>query len=131
MWASTIGSIQEDAGVVDPGTGKPAFLTNVEQMYQEADDAPGQWEDFLQSLVLEFGEQPFTSNELAARLRSDDVLKKALPDDLADLDKAGSFERRLGCAFRAHVGTRYGDSGIYLARAGEEKRATRWRVVIG
>jgi hypothetical protein len=131
VWANSICGILEHSGVLDPGTGKLALIGNLEQLYQDPDDSPGRWENLLQVLVLILGGEPFTSEEFVRRLQSDESLKDALPDELADIWKDGSLQLRLGHAFAARVGTWHGDSGAHLEKAGEEKRATKWRVVRG
>jgi hypothetical protein len=54
-----------------------------------------------------------------------------LPDELDMDDKHGSPSRRLGKAFSKRVGRRYGDKNLHLERDGDEKGATKWKVVVG
>jgi hypothetical protein len=130
VWARTLGGILECAGFIDPATDRPAFLGNLEKFYELADTSTPQWQEFLELLSKIFGERPFTAKELTELLKSDQALREAHPDDLADIETS-SFSKRLGQAFSKRVGTRYGDSGVHIERAGEEKRATKWRVVLG
>ncbi len=130
-WARTIGGILDHGGFLDPGTGRLAFLGNLQQMYELIDESSGQWEGFLLALQDSYGKQEFTVKDLCKRLEHDQAVQVALPDELEDREEPGSFSRRLGWAFSKRAGTRYGDSGIHIERAGEEKRATKWRVVIG
>jgi hypothetical protein len=53
-----------------------------------------------------------------------------LPGDLAEaFDKrAGGFSRRLGTALAKRAGTRYGEDGMHIVRAGEFRRAVRWKL---
>jgi hypothetical protein len=62
-----------------------------------------------------------------------DVLRAALPGDLAEaFDKsAGSFSRKLGTALAKRAGTRYGEDGLHIVRAGEFRRAVRWKLELG
>lgn len=131
-WARTISDILEHAAVLDPGTGRLAFLGNVDEMYELADESTGQWEVFLQTLLESYEDEAFRVKDLAELLATDHVLRGNLPDDVSDYtDKPGSFQKRLGHAFSKRVGTRYGESGIHLERAGQERRAMKWRVVLG
>lgn len=125
-WADTVGGVLHYAGV-------PGFLANLEEMYESSDESTPQWEAFLQALATAFGEDCFTAKQVMERIASEDrALAETVPDELADvLEKPGSFQKRLGRAFSKQVGTRYGDSGMHLERAGEEKRATKWKVSLG
>jgi hypothetical protein len=60
-------------------------------------------------------------------------LKEALQADLAEaFDKsAGSFSRKLGTALAKRAGTRYGEDGMRIVRAGEFRRAVRWKLELG
>lgn len=121
-WAHTVGGVLHYGGMT-------GFLANLEEMYESSDQSTPQWEAFLQTLATAFGGCCFTVKELKQRIDADPALRETVPDELADgLDKPGSFQRRLGHAFSRRVGTRYGDAGIRVERAGEEKRATKWRV---
>lgn len=130
-WARTIGGILDHTGFLDPGTGRTAFLGNSEEMYELADESARQWEGFLQALSEAYPHESFSAKNLAERLGADQVLRDALPDKLDNTEKPGSLSRRLGKAFSKRVGTRYGDNNVHLERDGEEKRATKWRVVVG
>jgi len=124
-WSRPIGGVLQYAGV-------RGFLCNREEMYESADESIGQWELFLQALRKVFGDCTFTVRQLTEHVAGDPELRATVPDELSEaLDKAGSFKKRLGHALARRVGTRYEDSGLRIERAGEEKRATRWRVVIG
>jgi putative DNA primase/helicase len=124
-WTRRVGGILQYAGV-------KGFLGNLEEMYESSDESTLQWEVFLQALVTVYGEGCFTVREVKEDITGNRVLAETVPDELADaIEKPGSFQRRLGRAFSKRVGTRYGDAAIHLERAGEEKHATKWRVVLG
>ena len=131
-WARTIGGILDHAGVLDPGSGRLAFLANLEEMYELADESTGQWEGFLQVLSeASFTDEAFTAKQLVEYLAANKTLRDALPDELDMDDKHGSPSRRLGKAFSKRVGRRYGDKNLHLERDGDEKGATKWKVVVG
>jgi hypothetical protein len=130
-WARIIGGILEHASFRNPGTGRLAFLGNVDEMYELADESTGQWEGFLQALREAYHDELFTTKRLADRLGTDHALRDALPDELEDDLKPESLSRRMGIAFSKRAGRRYGESNLHLERAGEEKRATKWRVLTG
>jgi len=100
-------------------------------MYELADESSGQWEGFLQSLREAYQDEIFTTKRLAQRLGTDCALRDALPDELEDDLKPKSLSRRLGIAFSKRAGRRYGESNLHLERAGQEKRATKWRALAG
>jgi hypothetical protein len=60
-------------------------------------------------------------------------LRAALPGDLAEaFDKSsGSFSRKLGTALARRAGTRFGEDGLHIVRAGEFRRAVRWKLELG
>jgi hypothetical protein len=63
-------------------------------------------------------------------ITSNDDLRAALPGDLAEaFDKStGSFSRRLGITLAKPAGTRYGEDGVHIVRAGEFRKAMRWKL---
>jgi len=124
-WARTVGGTLHYAGVT-------GFLGNLEEMYESADESTLQWEVFLQALVTVFDEGFFTVKQVAEHIAGGGALADTLPQEMVDeVEKPGSFRRRLGHAFSKRVGARYGDSGVHLERAGEEKHATKWKVSFG
>jgi hypothetical protein len=56
-----------------------------------------------------------------------------LPDLLAEaVDRTGGFfQRRLGKCFAERAGRRFGESQVFIERAGEDRKSKvqRWRVV--
>jgi hypothetical protein len=100
-------------------------------MYELADESAAQWEGFLQALHDMYGDETFTSKELARRLEGDQALSDALPDDVERVDKPENLSWRLGQAFSKRADKRYGGDNLRLERCGEKRRATRWCVRLG
>jgi hypothetical protein len=126
-WAETVGGMVAFAGI-------PDFLGNLEELYDKADAGGAEWEGFLYTWWEELdASKPITVADLTKRIDDNDTLKEALPGDLAEaFDKsAGSFSRKLGTALAKRAGTRYGEDGMHIVRAGEFRRAVRWKLEIG
>jgi hypothetical protein len=136
-WCLTIGGMLELAGV-------EGFLGNAATMFEQADPEAVQWEIFLLALDDVFGSQPFKVGDLVERLapsmtgvtevdKISQRLRDSIPDSLADAaDRTtGAFRKRLGTGFSERVGRRFGDSQIYIDRAGQDRKAKvyRWRVI--
>ena len=126
-WAETVGGMVAFAGI-------PDFLGNLEELYDKADAGGAEWEGFLYTWWEELdASKPITVADLTKRIDNNDTLKEALPGDLAEaFDKStGSFSRKLGTALAKRAGTRYGEDGVHIVRAGEFRRAVRWKLDIG
>src|SRR5215218_2482161 len=125
-WTETVGSMVWFAGI-------PGFLTNLSALYDKADEGGAEWEGFLSAWWEACGGEPVTVAELVENIKDDDDFRAALPPDLAEvLDKGqGSFSRRLGNALAKRAGTRYGDEGLHVTKAGEFRRAARWKLEKG
>jgi hypothetical protein len=126
-WAETVGGMVAFAGI-------PDFLGNLEELYDKADASGAEWEGFLYTWWEELdASKPITVADLTKRIDDNDALKEALPGDLAEaFDKSqGSFSRKLGTALAKRAGTRYGEDGMHIVRAGEFRRAVRWKLEIG
>jgi hypothetical protein len=122
-WAKIVGGVLAHAGI-------PGFLQNLDSLYQESDPAQLQWEAFLQALADAFEERGFTIKELVELLPGNSELSQALPDELADEDRKGSLQRRLGRAFSERVGRRYGVRGLHLVKAGTNRnKVVMWQVL--
>ncbi len=124
VWAETVGGMVAFAGI-------PGFLGNLAALYDQADAGGAEWETFLQAWWEELdASKPITVAEITKVITSNDDLRAALPGDLAEaFDKsAGSFSRRLGSALAKRAGTRYGEDGMHIVRAGEFRRAIRWKL---
>jgi hypothetical protein len=125
-WAETVGGMVAFAGI-------PGFLSNLEALYEKADEGGAEWEEFLSAWWEACGDDPITVAQLFDKIEGDDDLRAALPPDLAEvLDKGqGSFTRRLGKALSSRAGTRYGEDELHVVKAGEKKRALMWKAQKG
>jgi hypothetical protein len=126
-WAETVGGMVAFAGI-------PSFLGNLAALYDKADAGGAEWEGFLSAWWEELdASKPITVADLTKRIDGNETLKAALPGDLAEaFDKStGSFSRKLGTALAKRAGTRYGEDGMHIARAGEFRRAVRWKLELG
>jgi hypothetical protein len=123
-WVKTVGGMVAFAGISD-------FLGNLAELYDKADAGGLEWETFLYTWWEELdASKPITVAELSKVIGNNDDLRAALPGDLAEaFDKsAGGFSRRLGTALAKRAGTRYGEDGMHIVRAGEFRRAVRWKL---
>jgi hypothetical protein len=123
-WAETVGGMVAFAGI-------PDFLGNLAELYDKADAGGLEWETFLYTWWEELdASKPITVAELSKVISDNDDLRAALPGDLAEaFDKsAGGFSRKLGTALAKRAGTRYGEDGMHIVRAGEFRRAVRWKL---
>jgi hypothetical protein len=126
-WAEAVGGMVAFAGI-------PDFLGNLAALYDKADAGGAEWEGFLQAWWEELdASKPITVADLTKRIDDNAALKEALPGDLAEaFDKStGSFSRKLGTALAKRAGTRYGEDGMHIVRAGEFRRAARWKLELG
>src|SRR5829696_3824967 len=108
-WTETVGGMVAFAGI-------PDFLGNLAELYDKADAGGVEWEGFLQTWweVLN-ADRPATVADLTKAIADHDALRAALPGDLAE-------------ALAKRAGTRYGEDGLHIVRAGEFRRAGRWRL---
>lgn len=125
-WGRTIGGILAHAGT-------RGFLGNLPDLYDQADEEAGAWEAFLRTWQNLYGDAPVTAGELAERAGHGSELREALPHDLAAaLEKSpAGFRGKLGRALGKRAGTRYGDDGLRIERAGQDARSgvASWRAV--
>jgi hypothetical protein len=105
-WSTVIGGILEHAGIT-------GFLSNLQNIYEKADEESAEWAEFLGALRKMNGGTAFTTAEVVADLADNPDLVATLPEDLAaDWPKRTtgvSFVRRLGKAFSAREGRRHGE----------------------
>src|SRR5215218_9251702 len=123
-WSETVGGMVAFAGI-------PDFLGNLAELYDKADAGGLEWETFLYTWWEELdASKPITVAELSKVISTNDDLRAALPGDLAEaFDKsAGGFSRKLGTALDKPAGPRFGDDGMHILRAGEFRRAIRWKL---
>lgn len=121
-WATILGGILAHAGV-------SGFLQNLDRLYEESDPSQLQWEAFLLALSSAFRSENFTIKQLVESMPTTPELTQALPDELADEERRGSLQRRLGRAFSERVGRRYGMAGLHLLKAGVNRnKVALWRV---
>jgi hypothetical protein len=133
-WCETVGGILEVVGIDD-------FLGNADAMFDQADAEAAQWEAFLLALSDLFNGEPFRVTDVVEKLPAKDGantqemnrLRSALPDFLAEAaDRTGGFfQRRLGRCFSDRSGRRFGESQVFVERAGEhpKSKVLLWRVV--
>ena len=122
-WAKIVGGVLAHAGI-------SGFLQNLDSLYEESDPSQLQWEAFLLALLDSFENRGFTIKELVELLPGNSELSQALPDELADEDRKGSLQRRLGRSFSERVGRRYGEKGLHLMKAGTNRnKVVLWRVL--
>ena len=126
-WAEIIGGILGAAGI-------DGFLGNLDEMYSAADTEAIEWEVFLAAWHRRHGEDPVTVATLAEQCGPRGPLHEALPDDLAEAlgKSSASFKAKLGRALGKRAGTRFGDQGVRVERAGQDTRSTAfsWRVAV-
>jgi hypothetical protein len=120
-WARVMGGMLSYAGI-------EGFLSNLADLYVEADEETPEWETFLAALRSVFGERAVSVAEMASELDKEmkeeidtrRVLLPALPERLADAftRRRVTFGHQLGRALGQHEGTRYtvGDDDLYVTR---------------
>jgi hypothetical protein len=92
-WSRTVGGILEYCGMT-------GFLSNLENLYEQTDDEPAQWQAFFHAVLEAFGKDaPFSTKMLTERIMNNDSVKSALPERLGDAGDKG-FPTRLGIALR-------------------------------
>jgi hypothetical protein len=126
-WADTLGSLLAYLHV-------PGFLGNLDAFYAQADEEGPQWEAFLTAWALVFDTAIVTVATIVQELQNNaSPLLEAVPEELLSAipdtgDSWASFQRKLGRALAKREGVRYGAKDIHVTRAGEIRRAPRWRV---
>jgi len=118
-WAFIIGGVLEHAGVT-------GFLSNLDLMYDTAEEETPQWEAFLETWHDIIGEDPVTSTELITHIKENPDLRATLPDAIGDTD-VKNYSVKVGQNLGKRNGTRY-PSGLELKRAGTSHRAITWKV---
>ncbi len=120
-WVRTVGGILAHAGI-------DGFLLNQPELYSRHDSEVEQWEAFLETWRERYP-NPLTSAMLAEALASDVPFRETLPESLAAAyqGELTGLPWRFGKALARQEEIRYAN-GLYLARAGTEKRAVLWQV---
>jgi hypothetical protein len=112
------------------------FLGNLDSFQDEADYESWQWKRFLQALKGQFGDDFFTTAEIASfvfytnsngvtELIEENPLAQALPDFTTDRKPSMTdFKKRLGIAFNKRKGTVYDDeTKLCLTRGPDDNRS--------
>jgi hypothetical protein len=130
-WRETIGGILEYCGL-------PAFLLNLEEMYDQADADGPQWEAFFDKWHSVWGVRPVTVAEIHALMQKEgDSLNVAygserlvdlLPDVLADAwSGKKNFARVLGKSLSRMNGRKF-LSGLTLRKGKDAHKVATWIV---
>ncbi|MHB9037063.1 MAG: hypothetical protein ACYC64_10365 [Armatimonadota bacterium] len=121
-WSRVVGSIVTHVGLRD-------FNGNRDKLLNESDTESSQWESFLSRWIELYGESPRTVSQMKEDLISSTGFEGVLPEVVSYAVKGGSINpNKVGRAFRAREGTRFGEDGLYLCRAGDYQRAVLWQV---
>jgi hypothetical protein len=129
-WSNIVGGILEVAGV-------DGFLSNLDQMYDTADEESSQWEAFLLGLQDHFHQEWFTTFYACEALLDNPILVDALPDELGspfrfDGEIDHRFKLKLGSELRKRIYTRYGSKQMYIEyQKDSHLKIAKWRVVCG
>ncbi len=137
-WVKIVGGILEYAGV-------PGFLSNLEQLYDEADEESAQWEAFLQAWHQAFGAGWVSVATVAQAITMapdaggdeacpENGLSETLPETLqfALKEKPQSFKVRLGKALDKRVDTCFGENNLHLEKTrNTHSKTSQWRVFAG
>ncbi len=133
-WVKTIGGILQYAAV-------QGFLSNLEKLYDEADEDSVQWEAFLSAWCEIFHDEWVTTPQLVAKIKevadntgnvADSAIVLALPDALqiSLREKEKSFSIILGKALEKRLEACFGDNNLRIERGKEgHTKVKKWRVV--
>lgn len=135
-WSKTIGGILAHCGI-------EGFLTNLDKLYDEADEDSAQWEGFLNAWRDLNGQEWKTTSEVfktlteaatadSATESADSVFLSALPDTLqvSFKEKPASFSIILGKALEKRVEACFGDKNLRIEREKDSHtKSKKWRVI--
>ena len=122
VWVKTVGSILSFVGISD-------FLGNRDVLMSDADSESAQWEAFLARWVELYQHYPKTVSQIKDDLASPDGFEGVLPEMVSYAVRGDKVNtHKVGKAFKAKEGTRFGKYCYRLRRAGEYKRANLWVV---
>ena len=137
-WARTVGGILEFSGI-------HGFLGNTDEMLDRTASTANEWEPFLGAWRESYGDRSLTAKDLVTELHRDEEnpLHEMLPAELAVTfaeytsgvyPENGSalspmLSRKFGEAFSEKDGVRYGERGLYVTKAGQNRnKVALWRV---
>lgn len=139
-WSKTIGGILNFCGI-------SGFLANLDEMYNQADNASAEWDAFLEAWHRRFGSEGISTSVLVEELQADGgkELRESLPEALGGfvvfqpgaymqparfvVKDVGKFRIRLGKQLKQRLGRRHGDDGRYLAKIDDRHtKSSVWRV---
>jgi hypothetical protein len=135
-WSFYVGNILAHAGIA-------GFLTNRDEVYEQADQDGPQWERFFTALHHKYGDKPKKVGEIEDDLPDDAALREALPDafgsfvervpgiaELYRIKDSGKFKIKLGRALQHFIGRRFGSDGLHLVRDEDaHAKVATWKVV--
>jgi primase-polymerase (primpol)-like protein len=138
-WTKMVGGILAFAGVED-------FLTNLTELWDQADESANQWEAFLATWHSLFSERKVTVAEICDAFATKDdaqqTMRDVLPEELAaslgdkilmddgTIKQAGpGFRRQLGRALEKRADAMYGNFKLRRAGKHSNTKATLWTVV--
>ena len=130
QWVNVVGGILQAAGVEE-------FLSNLETLYDAADEEGLQWEAFLIALQECFHQEWFTTAKTSDALLDYPSLVEALPDELGSPFRYDGgidhrFKQKLGIEFKKRINTRYGSKQIFIEYERDRNlKISKWRVVCG
>ena len=104
--------------------GAEGFLGNLDELYDETDEASQEWETFLQAIDKAVKGRTFTPKTYTNKSSGPDKTQRSrrLPSDLADKEGRITSSKALGQALRKRLNTRYGEANIRLEVAGKDSR---------
>ena len=119
-WARVVGGIL--AFMREEG-----FLSNLEELYAQADTDTPQWAAFLDAWREVIGSEPVTVSELVSHLFDNSDFAGTLPDNVGDRDGRG-FTRKLGRGLSRRADVRY-PNGLMVMKTDQVKHhAVAWKV---
>ena len=134
VWSRTVGGILEYAGV-------RGFLSDLSDLYDQADAETPEWTAFLIAWREVLGERWLQAGEVARLIRATEGegaedqhrrLRDALPAALAEHIDSKAFPTRLGNDLKRRAGTRHGDEQLYpVRRLNSNSKVNQWSVRVG
>ncbi|MBU1194018.1 MAG: hypothetical protein KKE62_01705 [Proteobacteria bacterium] len=116
-WTRVVGGVLHNAGLVD-------FLSNLEILYQDADDESNQYEHFLQAWHEHFGTREVTAKEICQSR-----LVEFLPESVLGVaPRSGNLTQKVGKMLSKFAGTRFGPEGYHLVKLGFKNHSLIWQV---